>query len=89
MDKEVPERDIIITKNRVVEPWMTAGLKQASSTQLRLYKNMLKPNSIDNDLKKYKAFNNQYNRLKHHAMLTYFHEKCSAYKKYIKAVATN
>ena len=41
MDKVEPERDIIILpKDRLVEPWMTAGPKQASSTKLRLYKNM-------------------------------------------------
>ena len=34
---------------------MTAGLKQASSTKLRLYKNKLEPNSTDNDVNKYKA----------------------------------
>ena len=43
MDKVAPERDIIILpKNRLVEPLMTAGLKQTSSAKLRLYKNMLK-----------------------------------------------
>ena len=37
MDKVAPERDIIILpKSRLVDPWMTAGLKQASSTKLRL-----------------------------------------------------
>ena len=51
MDKVVPERrQNNIAKNRLVEPWMTAGLKQASSTKLTLYKNMLKPHSTDNDL---------------------------------------
>ena len=63
---------------------MTAGLKQASSTKLRLYKNMLKPNSTDNDLNKYKAFRNKYKRLKYHAMLTYYHEKCNTYKNNVK-----
>ena len=57
MDNVAPERDMItLPKNRLVEPWMTARLKQASSTKLRLYKNTLKPNSSDNDLNKYKAF---------------------------------
>ena len=63
---------------------MTARLKQASSTKVRLYKNMLKPYSTDNDLNKYKAFRNKYDRLRHHAMLTYYHEKCNAYKNNVK-----
>ena len=45
---------------------------------------MLKPNSTDNDLDKYKAFRKKYNRLKCHAMLTYYHEKCNAYKSIAK-----
>ena len=45
---------------------------------------MLKANSTDNDLNKYKAFRNKYNRLKCHAMLTYYHEKCNAYKNNVK-----
>ena len=63
---------------------MTAGLKQASRTKLRLYKHTLKPNSTSNDVNKYKAFRNKYNRLKHHAMLTYYLEKCNAYKNNVK-----
>ena len=86
-----PERDIIMQKKiRLAESRMTARLKQASSTNLRLYKNMLKPNSTDYDLNTYKAFRNKYNRLKHHAMLTYDHEKGNAYKSNVKkAVAIN
>ena len=64
---------------------MTVGLKQASSTKLRLYKNMLNSNSTDNDFNKYKAFRNKYNRLKHHDVLTYYHEKCYAYKNNVKS----
>ena len=63
---------------------MTAGLKQATSTNLRLYKNVLKPHSTDNDLNKYKAFRNKYNRFKCHAKLTYYHEKCNANKNNVK-----
>ena len=71
MDKVAPERDIIISsKNRLVEPGMTARMKQASSPKLRVYKDILKQNSTDNHLNKYKAFRNKYNRPKHHAMLT-------------------
>ena len=68
---------------------MTAGLKQASTTKLRFYTNMLKPNSSDNDLNKYKPFRNKYNRLKHHAMLPYYHKKCHAYKGNVKKSCGN
>ena len=45
---------------------------------------MLKPNSTNNDVNKYKAFRNKYNRLKHHVMLTCYHAKSNAYKNDVK-----
>ena len=35
-------------------------------------------------MNKYKVFRNKYNRLKHHAMLTYYHEKCNANRNNVK-----
>ena len=35
-------------------------------------------------MNKYKTFRNKYNRLKHHAVLTYYHKKCNAYKNNIR-----
>ena len=65
LDKIAPTKMVRISpKRRYVEPWMTRGLEKSSQIKMKLYKKTLSADHTAENIERYKAQQNAYNKLK-------------------------
>ena len=78
IDKIAPETEIRLSKSKTPrDPWITKGMLQSIQRQKKLYMEQLHNTTNSN---KYKAYQNQLQKILRKAKITYFREKCNEYK---------
>ena len=82
IDNIAPEKQIIITKSRLLrEPWVTTGLLKSSSTLDKLYKRSMNKHKDHPFYVKFKKYRNTYNCLKRTMKQKYYHDLLTKYKR--------
>ena len=79
----ITTRQITVGKFRV-NPWMTHGLMKSVHKTKNLYQQTLRNNATETDQLKYKKYRNILNTVKRKCRETYYHDKCTEYKRNIK-----
>ena len=77
ISRNTTEKRITIPyKQRLKEPWMTPGIKKATTKKLYLYKQTLKKKSTQKDKLKYTEYRNTLQKLIKTAKTTYYNKQC-------------
>ena len=76
IEKNAPIKRIKITRSGDSLPWLTNNIKRCIVKNKKLYALSIKPDSTDCTKSTYKTYNKTLTKLKQHAKLSYYRQKC-------------
>ena len=76
IDKCAPLKQVRAKGLRDPLPWLTNAIKRSIIKNKKLYALSIKPDSTDLDISTYKSYNKTLLKLKRHAKLSYYRQKC-------------